>query len=74
VKLFCYPDGPATQFLSCINIGASVRHALAQITLMAQSGFFVFVLMQLKSFVFNIYHIVMTSIAWHCENESNKSA
>jgi len=28
------------------------------------SGTFVYVLMQLKSFIFNVYHVVMTSIAW----------
>lgn len=32
-------------------------------------GCFVYLLMQLKSFIFNVYHVVMTSIAWALENE-----
>jgi hypothetical protein len=32
-------------------------------------GCFVYLLMQLKSFIFNIHHVVMTSIGWALENE-----
>ncbi|WP_254508241.1 hypothetical protein [Anatilimnocola floriformis] len=32
-------------------------------------GFFLFLLLQLKSFIFNIYHVVMTNIRWALETE-----
>lgn len=69
VKLLCFPGGPATLFLNCINPPLDFRHRLAQAALVILSGFLVYVLMQLKSFLFNIYHVVMTSIAWSVHDE-----
>lgn len=36
------------------------------------SGSFVYLLMQLKSFIFNVFHVVMTSIRWALEAEYAK--
>lgn len=40
----------------------------AAIALGVFSGAFVYLLMQLKSFIFNVYHVVMTSIRWSLED------
>jgi hypothetical protein len=64
VKLVCFPDGPATTFLKGIGWSLQLRCLLARLVLVFFSAALVYVLMQLKSFVLNIYHMAMTSIAW----------
>jgi hypothetical protein len=42
---------------------------IGSLLLGAYLGLFVFILLQLKSFIFNINHVVMTNIRWSLENE-----
>lgn len=37
------------------------------------AGSFAYLLLQLKSFIFNVFHVVMTSIRWALEDEYDKS-
>ncbi len=52
------------------NIPVSLEILLAGATFGILVGSFAYLLMQLKSFVFNIYHVVMTSVAWEYEREA----
>ena len=38
------------------------------------AGSFAYLLLQLKSFIFNVFHVVMTSIRWALEDEYDKAA
>lgn len=53
-----------------LNIATPLESVLLAVALSLLIGLFVFVLMELGAFVFNVYHVVMTSIAWELEKEA----
>ncbi len=66
-RVFFSSKGPAALFLAAIPIEAKTASILKQVGISAFFVFFVswlfYILMLLKSFIFNVYHIVMTGIA-----------
>ncbi|TXT32319.1 MAG: hypothetical protein FD138_2085 [Planctomycetota bacterium] len=64
IRFFCYQDGPASVTLNFFEIGSDIRLRISKVAMGFICGFIIFDLMQLKSFIFNVHHFVMTSVAW----------
>ncbi len=65
VKLFAYSDGPLSRSIAMLPSSAGNAKAficIAGYTIMGAS--FVYVLMILQSFIFNIHHVVMIGVTW----------
>lgn len=70
-KIFCAPLGPASFFFELLPVDQAKKET---IKIAAVLGFFVifntwftYVLLLLKSFVYNMYHVVMTVIAFQLD-------
>ena len=57
-----------------LNINHPMDAALLAIGLSVVVGLFVYLLMELGSFIFNVYHVVMTTVAWELRREAEKRA
>jgi len=57
-----------------LNIGHPMDAALLAVALSVLVGLFVYLLMELGSFIFNVYYVVMTTIVWEIEKENDKQA
>lgn len=55
-----------------LNINHPMDAAFLSVMLSVLVGLFVFLLMELGSFIFNVYHVVMTTIVWEIEKEKVK--
>jgi hypothetical protein len=65
---FAKKDGVLFLFLELFPSSNSLKDVGFRLTLVILLVFHVFILLQLKSFVFNTYHSVMTSLRWEAEN------
>jgi hypothetical protein len=67
------PGSAVREFLSSmLDKSVEQRRQCAAVALGGLFGAFVYILMQLKSFIFNVYHVVMTSIRWSLEEEYDR--
>jgi hypothetical protein len=55
------------------NLENGVRQIIVRVTVLVVSVWFVQLCLELESFVFNIYHVVMTSVRFACEFGANRS-
>jgi membrane protein implicated in regulation of membrane protease activity len=77
--LLLQKDSPARSLLASrlgtsVFLGVHLDVFFAGLGFACISGVWVFLLMQLKSFIFNIYHVVMTSIKWELYQKYNENA
>jgi len=76
IRLFCTSKGLASTFLTSLSISAHVRTEIISIgitvTFVIFGTWFFYVIMLLKSFIYNLYHIVMTSIALTAKDEDEE--
>jgi hypothetical protein len=64
VILFGQPDGFATNLVEVLPHHKCIRSSLIKVSYVVVGGSFVYLLLLLKTFVFNIYTIVMNSLRW----------
>lgn len=64
IKFFAYDGGPLDAVVDQFNIPTGWRLVLCKIVLGGLCAFITFDLMELKSFIFNVHHFVMTTVAW----------
>jgi len=55
-----------------LNINHPMDAAFLAVVLSVLVGLFVYLLMELGSFIFNVYYVVMTTIVWEMEKEKDK--
>jgi len=55
-----------------LNINHPMDAAFLAVVLGILVGLFVYLLMELGSFIFNVYYVVMTTIVWEMEKEKDK--
>lgn len=68
IKIFAGPNGIVTLMLR--NFSCDLKIIIAKSGFVLLGTAFFFLVMNLKSFVFNIYHIVMTTIRWEFEKSN----
>jgi len=74
IKIIGGPEGPVTLLITWMPSGVrTLKRVVASISLIVVGTWFFFLLMVLKSFIFNVYHIVMTAIRWEFENGQDNS-
>jgi hypothetical protein len=77
IKLLASPSGTLSVSIDFLSIyidllkPAAIKHTIVVIGFALLGAWFFYLIMLLKSFIFNVYHIVMTSVRW--EFESNTS-
>ena len=71
IKLAAFPNGPVTSLLLLMPGDELTRLWLARIGFVLVAAAFVYVLLLLKSFVFNIHHVVMTALRWSMEKDED---
>ena len=73
IRIFCGPGGPAYILLKICQLPPErfihLRSASIFIAFVLLTGWFFYIIMLLKSFVFNVYHSVMTGIALTIEDD-----
>ena len=74
IKLAAFPDGPISAILSYLPGTDFTKLCMARIGFVVITASTVYVLLLLKAFVFNIHHVVMTSLRWSMEEAQNKPA
>lgn len=62
-----------TRFLNA-TLSPQVKIYVLSCALGLMAGSFTYLLLQLKSFIFNVFHVVMTSIRWALEDEYEKES
>lgn len=70
IRIFAFPNGPLSDLLDYLPGNEMAKRNVARIGFIILSSSMVYVLLLLKSFVFNIYHIVMTGLRWSIEEEN----
>jgi hypothetical protein len=73
IKLGAFPNGPATSALQLLPGNETTRLWLARVGFVLVAASLVYVLLLLKSFVFNIHHIVMTALRWSMEEDEDEA-
>ena len=74
IKFAAFTNGPASAVLSLIPGNDFTRLWFARTGFVLVSAAFVYVLLLLKSFVFNIHHVVMTALRWSMEQDEDEAA
>lgn len=64
VLLFCQPGGVVPSMVKLMPASDCVRDVLIRIGYVLQGTSFVYLLLMLKSFIFNVYAIVMNILRW----------
>lgn len=67
IIMFGHKGGLMSLLVSCSPYEENVKFAVVKISYVLLFTGYYFLIMQLKSFVFNIYHSVMTSLRWKAE-------
>lgn len=67
VIIFGHKGGLMSLLISCSPYGDHVRFVVAKVSYVILFTGYYFLIMQLKSFIFNIYHSVMTALRWKAE-------
>ena len=77
IRLLCSSKGVAAAFLASLPITVATRSEIISIGISATfvlfGTWFFYVIMLLKSFIFNLYHIVMTSVALTAAEDKDES-
>lgn len=73
VRLLAKPNGALSLLVNSTSDPAITKLYLAKIGLLLLGGVFIYTLMLLKSFIYNVYHVVMTSIRWEMEKPQDHS-
>lgn len=69
VRMFCVPHSGLAMLVDQLPTESnSTKQWLAKIVLWLLSSAFFWIILKLKSFIFNVYHIVMTGVRWDAEN------
>lgn len=71
IILFCGNDGLYESLIYKLPIYEDVKCNSIKLANILVGSSFVFLLLQLKTFIFNIYSIVMTSLRWECFDDLN---
>ncbi len=66
IYVFCPKNGAATLIVGK-HLSEAVKQMIVKVGIVLIGSGFVAMLLELQSFVFNIYHVVMTSIRWSAE-------
>jgi hypothetical protein len=72
IKLAAFPDGPISTVVGYLPGSDLTKLWLARIGFILITATFVYVLLLLKSFVFNTHHVVMTSLRWSMEEDEDR--
>ncbi|MBT2119832.1 hypothetical protein KK141_22540 [Dyella sp. LX-66] len=70
--LFSRKGGVIYSIIKMADLGDDVRQWFVVFAYVAFSTISVFVILQVKSFIFNVYHLVMSSILWGFKNPQKK--
>ncbi len=70
VVLFGQPEGLASHLVSSLPNGGCIKDVLSRFAYVAIGASFVYLLMMLQAYVFNIYAIVMNMLRWERHNNS----
>lgn len=73
VRLLAKPSGALTLLINSTSDPATTKLYLAKIGFVLLGGVFIYTLLLLKSFIYNVYHVVMTSIRWEMEKPQDHS-
>lgn len=73
VRLLAKPSGVLTLLINSTSDPAPTKLYLAKIGFVLLGGVFFYTLLLLKSFIYNVYHVVMTSIRWEMEKPQDHS-
>jgi hypothetical protein len=74
IKLLASPSGTISAGIDFLNIYISslkivaIKHTIVAIGFALLGTWFFYLIMLLKSFIFNVYHIVMTAVRWEFES------
>lgn len=66
-RLFAKSNGPLDMLLKHMADPAFTKLCLVKIGFVLLASLFIYTLLMLKTFIFNVYHVVMTSIRWEME-------
>lgn len=67
VLIFGHKGGLVSLLVACSPYSEHVKFAVVKLAYIALFAGSYFLIMQLKSFIFNVYHSVMTSLRWKAE-------
>jgi len=67
IVMFGHKGGIMSLLVSCSPYPDNVKYTVVKISYVLLFTGYYFLIMQLKSFIFNIYHAVMTSLRWKAE-------
>jgi hypothetical protein len=62
--IFCQPEGFVTNLVELLPNHECIRSSLIKVSYVIVGGSFVYLLLLLKTFAFNIYTIVMNFLRW----------
>jgi len=71
VLLFCQPGGVVPSFVKLMPASDYLRNTLIKIGYVLLGSSFVYLLLMLKSFIFNVYSIVMNILRWEHAKSQN---
>jgi len=72
VRLMAEPNGVITLLINNTSQPLITKLYIAKIGFILLGSIFIYTLLLLKSFIFNVYHVVMTSIRWEMEIEKEQ--
>ncbi len=73
IMVFGAKSGLLSSLISLFDSAAQLRTIVARTSYVILMTGFYFILMQLKSFIFNMHHAVMTSLKWKWDKTSNST-
>nr|WP_281459823.1 hypothetical protein [Pseudomonas sp. P13] len=71
IMVFGSKSGLASSLISLSDSAAKLRIVIAAVAYVTLMTGFYFILMQLKSFIFNMHHAVMTSLKWKWDRKND---
>lgn len=71
IMVFGSKSGLASSLISLSDSAARLRVVIAAVAYVTLMTGFYFILMQLKSFIFNMHHAVMTSLKWKWDRKND---
>lgn len=70
IMLLCHEKGILTTCINLLPHKEHVKFVIAHLGLFSVGIGLFFIMLSMKSLIFNIYHTVMTSIRWEAENQN----
>jgi len=74
LRLLCIPHSGFAHLINLVDHALGAKSFLCKVALWFVSSGFLWIVLKLKSFIFNIYHLVMTSVRWEVEKTLNQRA